>query len=100
MSSTVAPATKITPVSPPPPGQTSNFENPVTLELTLDVVNGVLVGLTTLVAFFRLGAKWYGRPLGWDDWTFLLAYILSLARLNTVFNSEFPATDILLKILV
>lgn len=56
------------PAHPPPPGVTSNFENPVSLAKPLIVVNVLFIALMTLIVFLRIYTKHFiVGQLWWDD---------------------------------
>lgn len=52
MATTTSNATP-TPALPPPPGTTSNFDNPATLKGSMDIAMGVAIPLTTIFFFLR-----------------------------------------------
>ncbi|KAI0530317.1 hypothetical protein GGR58DRAFT_493819 [Xylaria digitata] len=64
-----------TPALPPPPGVTSNFVNPETLDHELKIGAGVVVPLTTIFVFLRVYVRFWMKKL-WalEDWFLLLAW--------------------------
>ena len=56
------------PLSPPPPGQTSNFENPESRGPAIVVLCCVFMGIMWPIFILRLYSKvWVIRRFGWDD---------------------------------
>lgn len=83
MATTTSNATP-TPALPPPPGTTSNFDNPATLKGSMDIAMGVAIPLTTIFFFLRayvrifIKRQWIG-----EDWLALIAYIGTIAFCGT-----------------
>ena len=58
----------MTPVEPPPPGQTSNFVNPPSLAPAVIATDVTFTTLAGIFALLRLGAILkYKKPFWWDD---------------------------------
>lgn len=56
------------PLQPPPPGQTSNFNNPESRGPAIITVCSVFVGIMWPILVLRLYSKvWVIRSFGWDD---------------------------------
>ncbi|KUJ19298.1 uncharacterized protein LY89DRAFT_780274 [Mollisia scopiformis] len=69
-----------TPVRPPPPGQTSNFINPVSRSYQLVAVIAVTFALVVLFIGFRLYFRLkVTKSFGADDWLCIVATILTLS---------------------
>ncbi|KAI1371992.1 hypothetical protein F4677DRAFT_433680 [Hypoxylon crocopeplum] len=69
-------ATHPTPALPPPPGETSNFENPPSLAQANNIAMGVAIPLTTIFFFLRVYVRiWIKRAWTLEDWLALTAYI-------------------------
>ncbi|KAI1243895.1 hypothetical protein MGN70_013762 [Eutypa lata] len=74
----------LTPASPPPPGVTSNFENPESLVRVNYIAMGVAIPLTTV--FFTLRAYtriWIKQTWIFEDWLALIAWIGTIALCGT-----------------
>ncbi|KAI9836483.1 MAG: hypothetical protein M1837_003389 [Sclerophora amabilis] len=67
------------PAIPPPPGVTPNFENPESLATELITVNSVFVALMLIAVGVRVWTKSrITHSLGWDDYTCVIAGIISI----------------------
>ncbi|KAI9804911.1 MAG: hypothetical protein M1833_006214 [Piccolia ochrophora] len=80
MSSTAGPIGPDTPVSPPPPGWVSNFDNPDTSAQTRLIVEvAVTMGLALIFILLRLYTRVFlARAVGKDD------YVIFVATISTV----------------
>ena len=56
------------PLQPPPPGQTSHFDNPETRGPAIVILCSVFIGIMWPIFILRLYSKvWIIRRFGWDD---------------------------------
>ena len=79
----------IIPLASPPPGVTSNFNNPHSLEHTVIAVSAI----TSVIAAIQLSARVYGtcritRSAGLDDCTTIVAFFFSMAYTGLVLSTR------------
>ncbi|KAI4200551.1 MAG: hypothetical protein LQ346_002350 [Caloplaca aetnensis] len=69
------------PALTPPPGVTSNFDNPKTLKSSFVAVNASFLSLMVFVVAIRIYSRGViARVLGWDDYTCIIGALCSIVH--------------------
>jgi hypothetical protein len=76
------------PAVTPPPGVTSNFEDPPSKAHIIHIVFSVCLGLVTLLVAIRIYTRaCISKPLWWDDLASLLAWVFFIALVGVTFGA-------------
>ncbi|CAI6334785.1 unnamed protein product [Periconia digitata] len=71
------------PAEQPPPGARSNFENPVSLNMSIEVVTSILLFFVLVFVAIRCHVKFgLKRRLTWDDATLLMAVMCTMVHIG------------------